>query len=250
MAGVVFMTGAISARASVLSYAPATISVVQGQSVAIRVTVDPQGVPLYTAKIELNFPKNLLRADGFTQEAGWFPLVQPGYDALDNASGILIKTAGFPGGLASAKTFGTVTFTAIASGTGSITTGGNALALDAANKNTLANAPQIAVAISAPAPAPAPAPTPKPTPKPEPKPEPTPASALEPKPLPTITLEGVSSSSAPTSSEDVATSTATNTLGANLIGFITNTGNLLRLGFAIVFAAIAALLLRIILGRK
>ena len=81
------------------------------------------------------------------------PLAQTGYDLTDNANGVLIKTAGYQGGVSSAITFGTVSFLAKKSGNGTITlNSGNSLALDANNQNVIAGASvQTAVVISAPA---------------------------------------------------------------------------------------------------
>jgi len=159
--------------ATSVSFAPVNVSVRQGQTFTLTIGVNPQGVKNYTAKTELHYPADLLEVKSFTFAPSWMPLAQTGYDLTDNTNGVLIKTAGYPGGVSSALTFGTVSFLAKKSGNGTITlNSGNSLALDANNQNVIAGASvQTAVAISAPAPTPT---TPKtPTTQTTPAPEPT-----------------------------------------------------------------------------
>ena len=150
-----FGTMAIAApalAATSVSFTPVNVSVRQGQTVTLTIGIDPQGVKNYTAKTELHYPADLLEVKSFTFAPSWMPLTQPGYDLTDNKDGVFIKAAGYPGGISSAVTFGTVSFLAKKSGNGTITlNSGNSLALDANNLNVLAGASvQIAVAISAP----------------------------------------------------------------------------------------------------
>ena len=230
------------AKASTLVLTPGTVNVTKGQVFNVAITLDSQGAQVYTAKANLKFPANLVRADAFTFDAGWFPLVQAGYDAIDNVNGILLKTAGFPGGSVGRKLFGTARFTAIANGTGAISAGAESLALDGGNNNTLTGTPSVAISISAPAPV---APAKPAAPKTE-----TPA----PKPLPTLEESVTSTEEVAATSTETATSTEEaqepSSLTANLVGFVSNTGNLLRLVFAIIFAGAAAVALRMILGKK
>ncbi len=144
--------------AATLSLSPANVSVKQGQKFNAVVKLDPQGVKNYTAKVELKYPANLLEVKSFSFGSNLMPLSQTGYDLVDNAGGTLVKTAGFPGGLISPATFGTVTFTAKASGTGAVTVGSNTQVLDASNGNVLSGSSQVSVIIGAVAGA-----TPKPT---------------------------------------------------------------------------------------
>lgn len=140
--------------ATSVSFAPISASVRQGQTFTLTIGVNPQGVKNYTAKTELHYPADLLEVKSFTFAPSWMPLAQPGYDLTDNTNGVFIKTAGYPGGVSSAVTFGTVSFLAKKSGNGTIAiNSGNSLALDANNQNVLASAlVQTTVAISAPAP--------------------------------------------------------------------------------------------------
>ena len=151
-----FGTMAIAApalAATSVSFTPVNVSVRQGQTFTLTIGVNPQGVKNYTAKAELRYPAGLLEVKSFAFAPSWMPLAQSGYDLTDNTNGVFIKTAGYPGGISSAATFGTVSFLAKKSGNGTITlNSGNSFALDANNQNIIAGASvQAAVAISAPA---------------------------------------------------------------------------------------------------
>lgn len=138
--------------ATSVSFTPVNMSVRQGQTFTLTVGVNPQGAKNYTAKTELRYPADLLEVKSFTFANGWMPLAQPGYDIIDNANGVLIKSAGYPAGVSSAVTFGTVSFLAKKSGNGTITlNNSNSLVLDANSQNALSGAVvQAIVAVSAP----------------------------------------------------------------------------------------------------
>ena len=143
--------------ATSVSFTPVNVSVRQGQTFILIIGVNHQGVKNYTAKTELRYPADLLEVKSFTFANGWIPISQSGYDLTDNTNGVFIKTAGYPGGMSSAVTFGAVSFFAKKSGNGIITLNSNSFVLDATNQNVLAGASvQTAVAISAPVPTPTP----------------------------------------------------------------------------------------------
>jgi len=125
--------------ATTVSLSPTSISATAGQNFVLTVKIDPQSVKNYTAKMELTYPTDLLRVNSFTFGTSWMPVSQPGYDSIDNINGILVKTAGYPGGVASQATFGTISFFAKKTGTGIIKLGSNSLALDATNQNLLSS---------------------------------------------------------------------------------------------------------------
>ncbi|MBI2052348.1 MAG: hypothetical protein HYT38_01545 [Candidatus Sungbacteria bacterium] len=137
--------------ATSVSFTPVNVSVNQGQTFTLTIGVNPQGVKNYTAKTEFRYPAGILEVKSFTFAPNWMPLTQPSYDLTDNTNGVFIKTAGYPGGMSSAITFGTVSFLAKKSGNGTITlNNGNSLALNANNQNVLAGAPvKTVVTISA-----------------------------------------------------------------------------------------------------
>ena len=131
-------------------FSPASITVKQGQTFILSASVNPQGVKNYTVKLELNYPADLLEVKSFTFGSKWMPLSQPGYDSIDNTKGVLIKTAGYTGGLSSIASFGTISFLAKKTGSGTIVVGDDSLALDSTNKNVLSGTPQVSVTVTAP----------------------------------------------------------------------------------------------------
>jgi len=139
--------------ATTLSLSPLSIGVKQGQSFKVVVKVDPQGIKNYTAKIQIQYPAELLEVRAFTLGDGWMILSQPGYDLVDNTKGILIKTAGYPGGVSELITFSTVLFSAKKTGEGIIKIGGDSVVLDGDNHNVLSvPLAQTLVTITAPVP--------------------------------------------------------------------------------------------------
>jgi hypothetical protein len=73
----------------------------------------------------------------FTFGSGWLALTQPGYDSIDNTNGVLIKTAGYPGGFSSSANFGTVSFYAKKTGSGTIKIGDSSLAFQASSQSAI-----------------------------------------------------------------------------------------------------------------
>lgn len=147
-----------------ISLTPTSVNVQEGQIFSLQVSVAPQGVKNYTIKTEVAYPADLLEVKSFTFGSSWMPLSQPGYDLIDNKNGVLIKTAGYPGGASDYKIFGTITFMARKTGNGSIKTTTNSLALDSTNTNTLSGISASSVVINS-APAPKPVVTNKPVEK-------------------------------------------------------------------------------------
>jgi len=141
--------------ATTVSLSPVNISVTSGKNFNVVIAVNPQGASNYTEKIELDYPADLLQVKSFSLGSNWMALSQTGYDLIDNTNGTLIKTAGYPGGLSSSATFGTISFYAKKAGSGVIKLGTGSLALDANNQNVLSGAPSVSVAITAPVSVPA-----------------------------------------------------------------------------------------------
>ena len=153
------LTMPLFASAATLSLSPTSVNVTRGQNVTMTVALNPQGSLAYTTKVELRFPANLLEVKSFSfAGSGWQALVQPGYDLTDNTNGVLIKTAGYPGGISSQVNFGTVTFLAKASGTGTVTIADVSAVYNAESQDTLTGVPVLAsVKVTTPS---TPAPTP------------------------------------------------------------------------------------------
>ena len=132
---------AASALAATVSFVPASIEAKNGGHFNAGISVDAQGAKTYTVKIEINYPADALEVESFSFGSGWTALVQPGYDVIDNVHGKLIKTAGYPGGLSSQASFGTIVFKAKKNGHQALRMTTNSLALDAANHNTMTGLP-------------------------------------------------------------------------------------------------------------
>lgn len=142
--------GGITAfAATTVSLSPVNVSVNEGQNFNLAVSVNPQGVKNYTVKLEIKYPADILEVKSFSFGNNWMPLSQTGYDLLDNSNGTLIKTAGYPGGVDSNASFGTVVFSAKKSGNAEIQVAGDSLALDASNQNVISGLPvKTSVAVA------------------------------------------------------------------------------------------------------
>jgi hypothetical protein len=125
------------ATAATVIPVPTDVVVKSGGTFTVRYFIDPQGDKNYTTKLVLNFSTTTLAVESFTFASGWIPLSQRGYDSLDQTNGILIKTAGYPGGVAAQTLFGTATFRAVGTVQSSITVDQNSFALSARNANIL-----------------------------------------------------------------------------------------------------------------
>ena len=133
----VFMFALPVMAATTASLSPNSVNVVAGKSFTITVAVNPQGTANYAEKLEVDFPVANLQVESFTLGSNWMALTQPGYDSIDNTNGVLIKTAGYTGGITGATTFGTITFTALKSGSGNITIGNNSLAFEVKSQSAI-----------------------------------------------------------------------------------------------------------------
>ena len=124
--------------ATTLLFAPANIDVAEGEDFTMRVVANPErGIKSYTIKLELEYPADLLEVKSFTIADNWMQLNQSGYDLIDNTNGLLIKTAGFPGGFSGPITFGTASFLAKKEGEGIIKVGEDSFVLDSASQDVL-----------------------------------------------------------------------------------------------------------------
>lgn len=134
---------------TIVSFSPVSVSIKPGQSFNVSVTVDPQGINNYVEKVELNYPADRLQVNSFTLGSAWMALTQPGYDLIDNINGVLVKSAGYPGGFSSATTFGTISFYAKKAGSGIIKLGSNSLAFEVNSQSAISGSP-ISFTITAP----------------------------------------------------------------------------------------------------
>lgn len=126
----------VIALAASFSLTPNSGDYIAGHSYTVGVYINPAGSTIYTAKVAIDYPPNLLEVTGFTPASNAMLLTQPGYDSTDNASGVLIKTEGFPNGVSSNTLFGTVTFYAKTSGSATVSiSSSNSQALNSSVQN-------------------------------------------------------------------------------------------------------------------
>jgi len=116
--------------ATTASLSPVSVKAVAGRSFTLTVAVDPQGAGNYAEKLEIDFPAENLEVTSFVLSNNWIALPGSSYDVIDNTNGVLIKTAGYPGGILGAATFGTITFHTKKSGSGIIKIGNSSSAFE------------------------------------------------------------------------------------------------------------------------
>ena len=131
--GIVSMIGAFAFAlpvfaATTASLSPSAVTVATGQRFNVAVSIDPEGTKNYAEKVQVDYPAALLQVVSFTPGGSWVSLPQSGYDSIDNTNGVLIKTAGYPGGISSPTGFGTILFTAKKAGSGTIIIDGTSIA--------------------------------------------------------------------------------------------------------------------------
>lgn len=130
--------GASHALASSVSLSPTENTFAPGQSFSMTISVDPATSKIYTSKVALSFPADILEVESFTLSSGWQALTQSGYDLVDNNGGNLIKTAGYTGGISNKTTFGVVKFRVKKVGVAKVSVSSSSSALyDENSKNVL-----------------------------------------------------------------------------------------------------------------
>jgi len=122
--------------ASYASFPAQEVKYTEGQAFQIPIYIGSNdGEKIFTAKISLAYDPAFLEVVSFALKDGSFPLVQEGYDKTDNTNGILIKTAGYVGGVSAQGLFGTATFKSKKAGSTQIRVSDDALLLNASNQN-------------------------------------------------------------------------------------------------------------------
>ncbi len=132
--GTLGFTGLVLAANNFTISLPSGTTYEPGETFTANISISPSE-KVYTVGIQLEYPVNLLRIESFNFASTWMPLSQEGYDNIDNTNGLLIKTAGYPGGIISSKTIGTVTFKTLNSGQATIQLTSDTFALNAQNAN-------------------------------------------------------------------------------------------------------------------
>ncbi|HFC10982.1 MAG TPA: hypothetical protein ENJ75_02215 [Candidatus Kaiserbacteria bacterium] len=123
--------------ASTVTLSPTSISVTPGKVFTVSVTANPDSGHLYTVRTNLSFNPALVQVTGFKFAPKWLAISATGYDVTDNTKGLIVKTAGYPGGITSPTIFGTVTFKAKKAGTAYVSVTTKSMTLDENSKNTL-----------------------------------------------------------------------------------------------------------------
>ena len=150
--GILFFTSQVLASTTA-SLAPSSVKVTSGQRFSVAISVNPQGTANYAEKVEIDYPADMLEVSSFTLGNNWMAMTQTGYDSTDNINGILIKTAGYPGGISASTNFGTITFKAKKSGNGNIKIGNSSIAFQASSQSAISGN-SVSFAITAPVVAP------------------------------------------------------------------------------------------------
>lgn len=120
MAVIVFSAPLLASAQTTSILAPELTNVQLGEQFSVVVSVDAQNVTSYAEKIKIAYPADALEVFSFTFEDSWTPLAKEGYEATDDAKGILTRTAAFPGGFTGMKKFGTIIFVAKKNAAGTI----------------------------------------------------------------------------------------------------------------------------------
>lgn len=146
-------------HAAALTLFAGTVEVIAGESVSIAVGADAGDEKLVTVKAALSYPETLLEFVSFSFAPEAFALSQPGYDSA--GEGVLVKTAGFPGGFTGTHAFGTAVFRARSAGTVTISASPDSLLLNTQSVNRLTETGMLTLTITAPTATLSPAPLPQ-----------------------------------------------------------------------------------------
>ncbi len=123
------------ASAASFSVTPSTGSYAVGDTITLKVAVDPATSTIYTAMLNATFSPDVFEVVSFSMNDSLLPLKMAGYDTIDNAAGLLVKTGGYTGGVRSSSQFGTLILRAKKSGSGSVTVNTASKLLDANDVN-------------------------------------------------------------------------------------------------------------------
>lgn len=136
--------------ASAVSLRSSSTTIEPNKTFNVSVYVNPSSVTSYTAQVVLNFPADLVSIDSFTYNSAWIPLSQSGLDLIDNTSGKMIKTAGYPSGFSQEVLLGTIKMKSKKSGSVTILTNKESYVLDIDSNNTLKTYGTFSITSTAP----------------------------------------------------------------------------------------------------
>ena len=138
----------VAASAASFVVSPSSGSYTVGDSIVLTVSANPVGSTIYTAMLDARFSSDTFEVSSFTLNDSLLPLKQSGYDALNNASGVLTKTGGFTGGITSTASFGVIVLRAKAAGTGTFTVVDTSKLLDSNNTDQQSGTQTASFAIA------------------------------------------------------------------------------------------------------
>ena len=119
-----------------------------GDRVELQVQVQPDE-EIYTVLADLSFPTDILDVVRVEGEKVWIPLTKETYDAVDEANGVVRKTYGYPGGIATSTPVFSIVFQATAEGGGTISFTSKSNVLTADGKDVFTTAPSVPVTVVA-----------------------------------------------------------------------------------------------------
>ena len=127
-----------SQSAASLAVSPGKFNLVNGDEISVIVDVSPiADKTSYTASIKIRYPKDILEYKSMTYWSDWIPVVREGYDVVDQKNGVVVKTAGMPGGFDKQRVFGVMKFIVKKSGGGTIAFAKDSFLLDSGNFDNL-----------------------------------------------------------------------------------------------------------------
>ena len=128
---------------------PISISTDNGSLISVQASVEPGSSTVYTTRLVLDYPTDLLTLNSVNYNSGWIPL-SIGNDNL-NSSSVVIRTAGLPGGINSTRPFATITFLADGIGEGNISLNTGSVLMNENNHDVFSdNGAQVAVRVQNP----------------------------------------------------------------------------------------------------
>lgn len=148
---IISIASVLPAMASAASFvvAPSSGSYTAGDTVVLSVSVASAESTVYTAMLDARFSPDTFEVVSFSMNDNMIPLKQPGYDTVDNATGVFTKTGGYPGGLNTTTPFGSIVLRAKKDGTGTFTVADNSKLLDVNNADQQSGDQSISFAIAA-----------------------------------------------------------------------------------------------------
>ncbi|MDD5731604.1 MAG: hypothetical protein PHU42_01820 [Patescibacteria group bacterium] len=168
-----------AAASTTLQINPVVVNVKAGEQFTLTTKAIPTAGKNYTVRFSIKFLPELVSVQRWNYADTWISINEPGYEELNNNTGVLVRTAGFPGGFDSVTNFGTATFLAKKTGVTSIFIDAESFSLDGLSSNTAIIGSPAIINITqdlAPAIIPVSAPIINPVPVPVVTPTPAPAS--------------------------------------------------------------------------